>query len=190
MMFTQPINAPGHPVNPFQRGLAIMPMLFAGIVLAALMAAVVSRSSGNASQVSVFTKTSALVAQAQMIRTQIAKCVTDYPGGDNGTANHKPYPLGGDSNVSEIKCPGSGTLATIDAADDLIFSGKDGVFMPVQIQDFGVWKYTNDAASARIYVDANDTRWNTAIASAAAKFTEATTPIPNGGKRLELKIIN
>lgn len=173
-----------------QSGLSVVAMLFVSVVMIALISAVVSKDMGNAAQVSVYTKTSQITAQAQLIRQQISKCATDYSAGDNGTANHKPYPLGTDALVAAITCPGSGMLATIDASDELIFSGKDGVFIPVQIQDFGAWKYTNDATSVRVYTDANDTRWNTSIAAAVAKFTEATTPIPNSGKRFEIKITN
>lgn len=173
-----------------QSGLTVISMLFAAVFLIALLSVMVSRDLGNAAQVSVYSKTSQIVAQAQLIRAMVIKCVTDYPSGDNGTAIHKAYPLGTAVLVTAITCPGSGTVATIDASDELIFSGNDGVFMPVQIQDFGAWTYTNDAAGVRIYVDAVDARWNASIAGAVAKFNEATTPIPNGGRRFEIKISN
>lgn len=171
-----------------QQGSAVLTALLVAFVMTGLLTAAMLHNNSGASQAPANSKSGLLIAQAQVIRSQIVKCATDFPVGDNGTANHKPYPVGTGVDVSSTTCPGTGTLPIVDAADDLVFSGKDGVFMPVQIQDFGTWKYTNDAISVRISVDAGDARWTTAIARTVAKFTEATTPIPNGGLRFELKI--
>lgn len=171
-----------------QRGIAVLTALLVAVVMTGLLTAAMLHNNSGASQAPANSKSGLLIAQAQVIRSQIVRCATDFPAGDNGTANHKPYPLGAGVDVSTLTCPGSGTVPTVDVADDLVFSGKDGVFMPVQIQDFGTWKYTNDAASVRISVDAVDARWDAAIAKSVTKFTEATTPIPNGGLRFELKI--
>lgn len=160
------------------------------LVLFGLFSSAMLYSNSGSSQTPINSKAILLIAQAQTIRSQIARCATDFSVGDNGTANHKAYPLGTGVDVSTLTCPGTGTVPTIDAADDLVFSGKDGVFMPAPIQDFGTWKYTNDAASVRIWIDGNDARWNAAIAKVVTKFIEATTPIPNGGTRFELKITN
>jgi hypothetical protein len=114
-------------------------------------------------------KTAQLVAQAQLIVQRIAKCATDYPAGDNGTAYHLPYPKDANGSalaVSALRCPGNG--------DKNLWSGSDGVYAPTPITGFGAWTYQNTSPDpAKIVITSTDAN-TSVISQAVSKIGSAT----------------
>lgn len=125
-------------------------------------------------------KATQLVAQAQFIAQRIAKCATDYPTGDNGTALHKAYPLDANSSplaVTALVCPGS--------AQNL-WSGVDGVYPPGAISDFSGWNYS---LGSPVTISITSTRagaYSGAISDAASRLGAAALA---SADTLTLKVI-
>lgn len=174
-----------------QHGFSAITLILASVVLIGILTAVSSMSlNKNQAGMAQSTTTQSMVAQVNLISGKIVKCVADYPAGDNGSGNHLTYPYYGTAPntakaatgaVSGLYCPGSGTDATSDAADVNLFSGSDGIFLPLPPTGFSAWSYVNDGGSVRIRLQAtsaaNATAWNTALTSAAAKFSASQASV-------------
>lgn len=105
---------------------------------------------------------SKVVAQANLIRTKVSKCVIDYPSGNNGTGFHLPYP-GASSlvNASTLTCPGSSAN---------LWTSGDAILLPATPIGFDAWGYINDATSVRISIQSSDISYGTCMSKALGKF--------------------
>jgi len=174
-----------------QRGFSAITLILASIVLIGILTAAASTSM-NKNQAGMAQNTTAqsIVAQVNLVSGKILKCVADYPAGDNGSGNHAPYPYYGTAPntgvaatgaVSGLYCPGSGAGGTTDATDVNLFSGTDGIFLPLPPTGFSAWTYVNDGSNVRILLQAssaaNATAWATALAAAAAKFSASQASV-------------
>lgn len=92
---------------------------------------------------------SQVATQANLIRTRILLCGSDYPDGSNGTSYRPALPAGSPAiAVSTLVCPGTGQN---------IWTGNDGVSLPPSPKFMSApWQYANDGTSARIAI-AGDT---------------------------------
>lgn len=124
------------------RGFAAASALFTiGLfVLIGAVAATTARSNAKAQQFHEIRNQ--LVAQSELIGSTLVLCRTLYPGADNGSGFHPPYPATpGDGTVKSLICPGS--LASI-------WSGDSRTLTPRTMPGFQEWSYVNDATSVRI----------------------------------------
>ena len=164
-----------------QAGFSVLTLLLLVVaVLGGLVFMVIGAGPNVAGQMSA-QKTAQLVAQAQLIVHRIVKCATDFPNADNGTADHKAYPL--DANpgalaVSALTCPGS---------TENMWSGVDGVYPPVTPSGFGAWTYTKDTPVSIAITSSQPNTYTPAIAAAAARIGVAASA---SADILTVKVIN
>lgn len=160
-----------------QRGVAILSMLFMAVVLAVAVTRLMTATdtvgvrnqaeSNYASQVA---------AQANLIRSRILLCASDYPDGNNGTAYRPALPAAAlEVDVSTLVCPGT---------TQSLWNGTDGVtYPPTPKMTTTVWVYVNDAVSARLAI-AGDTAM---LSKAAARLGPDATL---SGSNLTYKVAN
>ena len=163
-----------------QRGVSLVTMLVLVVIIAAALAYLLVGAGLNVSGMLAGQKATQLAAQAEFIVQRIAKCATDYPGGNNGLATHSAYPLDGNPgaiSVASLVCPGN---------SQNLWTGVDGVYLPVPITDFSAWTYTN---SSPVSVSISPTQagtYATALAAAAARLGSVASVT---GSTLTVKVI-
>ena len=150
------------------------------LILAIFLTALIIEAGIKASSIlstSKFTenKVAELTAQANLIRQKITQCVVEYPEGDNGTSFFKPYPAGTNVEVSTLECPGA------PAGAKNLWTGKDGVFLPIPPKGFNSWRYTNDSNGVRISIQTtNVNAYGQIMQKVASKFSSSEATYNSG----------
>ena len=118
--------------------------------------------------------TDVLQEQAYLIRKQVISCGTAYPGGSNtdpaSLTQYKKYP-GSNSELSLITCPGA------PAAEQTLFSGRDGVFLRKLSSDFSSWSYANTSAGITATLKTNSSRAAQVASKLATRFGAAEASV-------------
>ena len=124
------------------RGFAAAGALFA-IGLFVLIGSVAATAARTAAKAKVFHETKeSMIAQSELIGSNLVFCRTLYPNADNLSTFHLPYPATpADSKVASLVCPGSGLS---------LWSGDSRSLAPRTLAGFSQWNYVNDAISVRI----------------------------------------
>ena len=152
-----------------QTGFSLLSLLVvAAVLLAGLSFALIGSGPSVSGQLNT-QRSAQLVAQAQLIVHRITKCAVDYPNGNNSMAVHKAYPA--DANpgplaIKDLVCPGN---------SQNLWSGKDGIYAPAPLTQFGDWTYTN-ASPATIRITATEpTGFAAALDKAATQIDPAAS---------------
>jgi len=163
-----------------QQGFSVLTLLFGAIILAAGLAFLLIGNGPNMAGMVAGQKSTQLIAQAQFIAQRIVKCATDYPAGNNGQASHINYPADGNPGaipVAALVCPGSGQN---------LWSGADGVYLPVAITDFSGWTYTNASPVVISVTAIRPGQYTAAISDAATHLGSSAIA---SGDTLTVKVI-
>lgn len=163
-----------------QRGF-IAYVLGAAALLLAIGVAAIQQVRTNTQGNYVFETTKTLYAAGVLIQTKIRYCPLAYPGGNNGTGFAPQYPTGATAVlVSTLVCPGRSAYA--------LFTGGDGVFLPVTPTGFDGWWYVNDANGVRIYLVSDGTNpRNSTLSNVAAKFSSTAASFSGSTLTLWIK---
>lgn len=148
-----------------QNGVAVAPLLVV-IALFGVISMSIALTNRSVSQ-GVYESmcVTELVSQINLIRTKITKCTVEYPEGDNGTANNKPFPSGTNALVSNLVCPGNALN---------LWSGSDAIFLPRPPKGFNDWRYTNDATGVRISIQTtNGSIYGSCMSKASNRFNSS-----------------
>lgn len=153
-----------------QRGFAVAYMI-AAISLLSLVGWVGSQMlDANAEVRWISTTTDVVFDQVQLIRKQVLACGANYPAGDNGDASslshYRKYP-GSNVDLAAITCPGA------PAAEQVVWSGRHGIFLRKLPNDFAAWSYSNTAAGISVSVRATSSRSITVGNRLAARLGSA-----------------
>lgn len=153
-----------------QQGFAVLAALIMAVVLVGALTQMVAFSDTMGLRNQAYGNAAAQVAaQADLIRTRVLLCGSDYPDGNNGTSYHPALPGGTGVSVGLMTCPGTGQN---------LWSGTDGVTLPPPPKFMGgVWWYTNDVAGARIAIGGDQATLSMAAARLGSMATvTAGTP--------------
>jgi hypothetical protein len=175
-----------------QRGIAIFSIVLALVISLGAIAMVMAVNNPSTRSTAVNNVAVTMTAQANMIRSQIMNCVNGDPAtgttGDNGTALNISFPYTGSAagvvtgggvlgTVSSLYCPRtvSGASWIVGASDANLWSGLNGVFLPVPPSGFSAWQFSNTTNLVKIstsYVGTN-AESAAAITQAATKFSSS-----------------
>ena len=137
----------------------------AAALLLAIGVVAIQQARTNSQGNYVFDTTNSLYSTGVLIQTKIRYCPLAFPGGNNGTGFAPQYPGAAVAVlVSTLVCPGRSAYP--------LFSGGDGVFLPVTPTGFDGWWYVNDATGVRIYLNSDGTPpRNSVLSNVATRFT-------------------
>lgn len=122
--------------------------------------------------------------QASLIRDKLIACTINWPSGDNGTGYRPAYPAAATpAAVSGLACPG-------EPGQPNLWSASDGVLPPRPLNDFGVWAYTNDAASLRLTITAANSFTYTKAAMQSVARRLGADQASVSGSTLTIKLAN
>lgn len=105
--------------------------------------------------------------QTLLIRKQIIYCGTSFPAGLNSDPSslspYKKYPASSFS-LAQVTCPGA------PAAEQLVFGGRDGIFLRKLPSDFGSWSYANNEAGITATLTTSTSRGAKVTAKLASRL--------------------
>lgn len=145
------------------------------VLLAAVSVLTIRMARTNTSSKFIFEATNTVYAAGALIQTKIRYCPVAFPRGHNHSAFAVQYPLGPTAvAVDTISCPPqvpSEVALTPADVTETLFTGGDGLFLPVMPKGFGVWQYVNDASGVRIFLQSDGSAArNKVLANVAEKF--------------------
>lgn len=124
--------------------------------------------SGNTEQY-IFSTRTAIIDQAELIRSRIFFCTINFPAGDNGTGIRPRFPATPTSNnVRDAICPGSASN---------LWTASSSIILPSPPAGFSEWQYQNDGAGLRISISASSATNTTsmkALRMASTRLSNAT----------------
>lgn len=155
-----------------QRGFFVGYILF-GIALISIAMTGLAMMTRDAGQRAYLHKVAGeVVKQVQVVRNVVAQCAMLHPTGDNGTGFAPKFPGGSSVAVSTLECPGA------PYANKNLWTGRDGVHLPLTPTGFTGWNYTNDAAGIKIELTSSGGMvHNQVLANAATKFASTEVAI-------------
>lgn len=176
---------------PSNAGIAIGPILFVLAMLGILASVFASGGSGNFGAAGISDRVTAdIVGQANLIRSKILECHTQYLVNATNFASapcaNDPYPCSDQTNgtlVSALTCPND----PLDGSDERsLWTGLRAASYPVATKGFADWKYFNagDAGGRCIWTAPTSGSSSTAVVDglkrAATKFTSQELSYDNG----------
>lgn len=180
-------------------GSVLFYILIAIALLAALTFSMVKDSrQGTSTQVS-YKSAEELYVQVNSIRSAIAECALEYPGGGgdldgdgtieataddnpnnpypvNPTHLNNPHGVAADDTVRNLSCTGA------PAGKANIFQGANnkGRLLPPPPQDFAEWTYINDANGVRIQIIGSGSAAPDTLSRLMAKFSACQADLDYG----------